>query len=216
MQRFTDANGQLTAAVTRNSYGSLVLSTARLMFVDIDFPPAAAGAELRRLFGRLLGRQQRTAEEEFEAQALDRVRSFIARQPSWSMRVYRTRSGLRLLVTHDLFDPSAKETLEAFQALGADRLYARLCTAQGSFRARLTPKPWRCGHSQSLVCWPRETAEQQSRFEKWLATYNGLHVSFATCRFVEALGRGTFHPEAATLVEVHDHIARATEPLPLA
>ncbi len=31
-------NGELAAVVTRNSYGCLVLNTARVMFVDVDLP----------------------------------------------------------------------------------------------------------------------------------------------------------------------------------
>ncbi len=56
VQRFTDADGATTAAVTRNGYGALVLNTAQAMFVDIDFPEAGAGAGLSRLAGRFFGK----------------------------------------------------------------------------------------------------------------------------------------------------------------
>ena len=69
IQQFADAGGQNTAAVTRNAYGALVLNTARVMFVDIDFPEAAPGTELRRLVGSLFGRKQPSADEQNEQSA---------------------------------------------------------------------------------------------------------------------------------------------------
>ena len=51
IQEFKDATGQTLAVITRNSYGCLVLNTARVMFVDIDFPePKRTGGLLARLF----------------------------------------------------------------------------------------------------------------------------------------------------------------------
>jgi hypothetical protein len=216
VQRFTDPTGETTAAVTRNGYGALVLSTERVMFVDVDFPPVAPGAELRRLVGSLFGRKQPSPTPGPEAAARDRIKAFVRGNPEWSARVYRTHSGLRLLATHALFDPAAQTTTADFEALGADPLYTRLCKAQGSFRARLTPKPWRCGQRQSPVAWPRETTDEQARFESWQADYTKLQANFATCRFLETLGDGAIHPDTHTAVEVHDHVTRCAEQLELA
>ncbi len=62
----------------------------------------------------------------------------------WGWRIYRTRAGLRLLATHALFDPETAAADGVFDALGADPLYRQLCKTQKCFRARLTPKYWRC------------------------------------------------------------------------
>ena len=70
---------RLTAAVTRNGYGALVLNTAQAMFVDIDFPEPGGGAGLSRLVGRLFGKKQPSIEEQNESQARQRVDRFAAR-----------------------------------------------------------------------------------------------------------------------------------------
>ena len=56
------------------------------------------------------------------------------------------------------------------KALGADPAFLHLCRIQGSFRARLTPKPWRCGQANPPGSFPREP-EAQAAFAEWLAQY---------------------------------------------
>jgi hypothetical protein len=219
IQRFTSADGETTAAVTRNAYGALVLNTARIMFVDIDFQEPAPGASLSGLFGALLGRKSPPAVGSIEQQeqaARLRVENFVRDNSSWSVRVYRTHSGLRLLAMHDLFDPRSDETQACFTALGADPLYARLCLAQASFRARLTPKPWRCGLWQPAVSWPRDTDKAEARFDAWQTKYTAKQAKYATCRLLATLGDAPMHPDAEVIVQVHDHIARCDVPLALA
>jgi len=45
LREFRDDAGTVSGVITRNSYGCLVLNTAKLMFVDVDFapPPAVDG-----------------------------------------------------------------------------------------------------------------------------------------------------------------------------
>ena len=95
-------------------------------------------------------------------------------------------------------------------------MYVRLCKAQELFRARLTPKPWRCGHASNTVGWPRETDDQQQRFEEWKSAYVERQSNFATCRFLETLGNASIHPEVATMIEIHDRVTRCQESLELA
>jgi hypothetical protein len=61
-----------------------------------------------------------------------------------------------VLAVHDLFDPTSAITLAALRELGSDPKYVQLAKAQECFRARLTPKPWRCGVRQSSRVYPRE------------------------------------------------------------
>ena len=77
--------------------------------------------------------------------AIAKVENWTRNNPDWGWRIYRTRAGLRLLATHALFDPEAAASDGVFDALGADPLYRQLCKTQKCYRARLTPKPWRCG-----------------------------------------------------------------------
>jgi hypothetical protein len=216
VQRFEDAQGDLYAAVTRNGYGSLVLNAAQVMFIDIDFPPRPRRSGLMCLIARLFGKSPPPSTTSPEDDAKRRLEQFVSERPGWGIRVYRTFAGVRGLVTHDLFDPAADTTLAALEAVGADPLYIRLCKAQDCFRARLTPKPWRCGHYVNRTAWPHDGAKQQQRFETWLTAYMSKQSQYATCQYLGTLGSDTVHPDVATVMEVHDKITRCDEPLELA
>ena len=207
--------GAGTAVITRNGYGCHVLNVARVMFVDVDLPRAAPGAGLVRGLRRLFGRSE-DASSPPETAAVSRIGGWLAERPEWSMRVYRTRAGLRLMATHALFDPTAASTLEAMHALGCDPLYVRLCRSQRSFRARLTPKPWRCAVRAAPVRFPFETFEAERAFGEWQAEYEGRHRRYATCALAATLGSGEVHPEVREIVAVHDEETRAASGLPLA
>ncbi|MGH2485254.1 MAG: hypothetical protein ACRDHE_04485, partial [Ktedonobacterales bacterium] len=129
------------AVITRNLYGALVLNTSRTMFIDIDFAPASLGARTGGLLHWLRGKRAAAPPDE---PRLQQVRQWAAGRPDLGLRAYRTFAGLRCVVTSQVFDPTAPQTLELLQTIGSDPLYVRLCQAQGCFRARLTPKPWRC------------------------------------------------------------------------
>jgi hypothetical protein len=216
LQRFENSQGELYAAVTRNGYGALVLNAAKALFFDIDFPPASPWEGLKSAFARLFGKASPLPGVRQEEEAKDRLEAYLRAHRGWGIRLYRTRAGLRGLVTHDLFDPVSDATLGMLKAIGADPLYVRLCKAQECFRARLTPKPWRCGHFVNRTAWPREGGEQQAIFDLWLAQYMAKQNRYATCRYLGTLGVETVHPEIETIVEVHDKITRCREPLDLA
>lgn len=216
VQRLSDEDGTLYAAVTRNSYGSLVLNAAAAMFVDVDFPVLSPWESLKYAFARLFKGATPAPDVQHENDAKRRWEQFLGERPEWSLRVYRTFAGLRGLVTHELFDPTSEATLAALQTLGADPLYVRLCRLQECFRARLTPKPWRCGHYANRTGWPREETDRQRQFDEWLSTYLSRQTKYATCRYLGTLGSGRIHPEIEILVEIHDKITRCEEPSSLA
>lgn len=137
------------ALVTRNSYGCEVLNAERVMFVDRDDLPTSIGGLFKGLFGR--GKPD---------PALEPAEQLVAANPGWGIRVYRTAAGARYLLTHDLFDPRAAATEKLMGMLGADPRYVRLCRTQASFRARLTPKPWRCGLPRPPGRWPWTDASE--------------------------------------------------------
>jgi hypothetical protein len=216
IERFTDARDELVAAVTRNAYGALVLNTASIMFIDVDFPPIAPTEYLRHFLAKLFGRSSRSPETQCESLAWSRFEQYVGDRPHWGFRVYRTCAGLRALATHDLFDPASDTTLATLESLGTDPLYVRLCRAQQCFRARLTPKPWRCGHYGNNVLWPRETADRQRQFDEWLAGYKSRQSRYATCRLLGTLGNTAIHPEVERIIEIHDTVTRCNEPCELA
>lgn len=205
------------SVVSRNLYGCAILNTPNVMFIDIDFPEFKKPGLLRRLFGKVTG--PTTLEEhgrvEQEA-ALARIDVWTRTHPQWGWRAYRTFAGLRLIATHALFTPGSAEVRRIFEELGADPLYSKLCDVQMSFRARLTPKPWRCGHRAPPVRWPWGSAENEQAFAQWQSAYTLASRGYATCSFVGSIGTTDLHPGVAGVVRFHDQATGATVNAPLA
>ncbi len=216
LQTVEDARGKPFLAVSRNRYGAIILNTARVAFLDLDFPAANVGVQLKRLFARLLGRSVASADAQREAEIWSRLEQFVAGNPDYGFRVYRTCAGVRAMATHALFDPASPATLGMLRQLGSDPLYVRLCQVQECFRARLTPKPWRCGCPSNPASWPRDGADQQSRFEAWEAGYTAAQEGYATCRWLGTLGVEHVLPEAQQIIRLHDQMTRCHDKLKLA
>lgn len=197
LREIHDPAGGLAAAVTRNSYGCLVLNTSRVMFVDVDLPEGSAGSSR-------------------EADVVARSGAWAQAHPGWGWRVYRTRAGVRLLATHALFDPDGEAAGQVFEALGADPLYQRLCGVQQCFRARLTPKPWRCGCRKPPRGWPWPDARAEARFKEWLDRYGQACRAFATCELIAGQGAREAEPTARLIVQAHDEAVLAAGGLQLA
>jgi hypothetical protein len=205
IEEITGRDGQPDALITRNGYGSVVLNASRSMFVDVDGAAALSGGGglLKSLFG---GR---------DAQ-LDGLRQTLQSSGGGSFRVYRTAAGYRLLAIDRLYTPGSSESESLMRQVGADPAFIQLCRIQDSFRARLTPKPWRIGRTAPPGNFPREDEQLQQKFEQWVREYDRAAGSKATCRFVETIGIETIHPDVAHIVQLHDERTRATTTLPLA
>ena len=203
--RYLGDDGRGSAVITRNRYGALVLNTAHVPFVDVDVvaPPPLEG--LKRLFSR--GRAVDPT--------LERIREACARLPRQAFRVYRTHSGFRVLATNTYLDPASDETQAFLSGFNADPEFARLCRLQASFRARLTPKPWRVGVPAPPGQHPRDPVTQQA-FGAWLLKYELASRGHATCAFVEAIGAAPPDADVRAIVDEHDRYTRAADKLPLA
>ena len=173
------------AVVTRNAYGAEVLNTDEMMFVDID----------------------RDDPRPYKVD-VDKV---IARH-GLSGRFYRTFAGHRLILTDRKFMPGSSESEALLQEFGADLMYIRLCRMQISFRARLTPKPWRCDWYKPQGSYPYE---DERRFQEWVREYDRKSVPYATCQLVSTYG-GQVLADFADLIGYHDAATRAASRLPLA
>jgi hypothetical protein len=90
-----------------------------------------------------------------------------------------------------------------------------LCKRQKSFRARLTPKPWRMGVPAPPGEHPRDPGAQAA-FGAWLLKYELAARGYASAQFVEAIGPALPASEARAVIDEHDRTARVTENLPLA
>ena len=108
-------------------------------------------------------------------------------------------------------------TDDIFQALGADPLYRKLCKTQKCYRARLTPKPWRCEFGAGKPPrWPYANARAEKRFQKWEAEYQTASAGWATCTLVRQIGNSMIHPDVQHIVKLHDDATRVGSNLPLA
>ena len=187
------------AVITRNSHGALVLNTREAMFIDVDVeaePRAGIGRTVAGLFGR--------KREPTEHAGLAGVRQAAARWPEMGLRVYRTCKGLRCLVTSATFDPQSSEAQAVLTAFGSDPLYVRLCLAQESFRARLTPKHWRIGVPRPPVRYPWSDAAEQQRHLEWVRAYQERATGYSTCELLATLGPPRIAPEVEPIVTLHD------------
>ena len=213
IREFKEDAGVPRAVITRNAYGCLVLNTARLLFVDVDLgePPERGG-----VVSRWLGSEKRViAHAKKQEAVLARAAEWVNRNDGWGWRIYETRAGLRLAAIHRTFEPSDPVCAKVFDWMNADPLYRRLCANQKCFRARLTPKPWRCGHSPPRERWPFLDERRAERFGQWQERYIDLAAGYATCRVVSG-GSSVAVPGITDLISVHDELTRATTNLPLA
>ena len=211
-QGLTAGSGHEVGVVTRNKYGARVLNATSAMFIDIDFKEAEASSSLSGQMGRLLGGRAPDPADPY----LPRVSAWANQHPDLGLRVYRTFGGLRCLITNQLFDPSRSDSMDILRALGSDPLYVRLCQAQACFRARLTPKPWRCGLKVPPSRYPWENTGLEARYREWERRYDQTSAAYAVCKFIKQFGPAETHPDIAPVLALHDELTRSTEQRQLA
>lgn len=192
------SDGNRQAVLTRNACGALILNTCRVMFLDIDFARPGFLERLKRLVGR--GRDA-------ERDGVGRVRQQVAAESGLGLRLYRTAGGLRGIVTSALYDPTSPNALGLLERFGCDPLYIRLCRAQECFRARLTPKHWRCGLPVPPARFPYQSDAERTACRNWEADYAAKTASVGVCRFLESFGVTRMEPEAEQIVRLHDRLA---------
>ena len=221
--------GETAALLTRNSYGALILNTARVLFADIDYEddydrephanrPPGFLIQLVQFVARLLGKEapewardtateQPSAETSQDEQIVNRVRFVTERHAGLGVRLYRTANGFRCLVTSGTWDPLATVTTSLLEQLGSDPLYMTLCRGQECFRARLSPKPWRCEvpPAPSRFPWRNDAAEQEHR--RWVAKYERATAGYSTCAFIGAFGESNVDPAVEPILRLHDELA---------
>ncbi len=220
LREFRVGGDSPSAVITRNSYGSLVMNARDMMFVDIDRDdapaPAAAAQNLisgvLSLFGKAKPEPAPASESSTVVTAIQRV----VERHSLAVRVYKTAAGYRVLVVNSSFEAGSVRSEALLREFGSDALYVRLCKMQESFRARLTPKPWRCGLPTPPVTFPFEKPEDEAAFREWETKYSAAAALYATCRFVASYGSGGTQPGFEELIQYHDQETKAASGLALA
>src|SRR6266850_4398602 len=218
LRELTNGAGQTSSVITRNAYGADILNCSGAMFLDVDTADDEAADRPPGLLARLFGKASTPAAppRSPEKMLINKLETWLANHRDWNCRLYRTRAGFRLLATHALFDPETAASNGVFSALCVDPLYRRLCQVQKCFRARLTPKPWRCNSRVPPARWPWNSARDEARFNEWQKRYSEKCRNLATCSFLGAFGSNTVHPEVEPVIAHHDEATRAHSQLSLA
>ncbi len=183
------------------------------MFVDVDEPYIKPDGLFTRLFG---GKKSKPAENPFDEKIKKLALDWLASHPGWGWRIYRTKAGARMIATHAPVQPGDAIVAQVFSAFDADPLYRDLCARQQCFRARLTPKAWRCKVRNPQAAWPWENEQAEACFREWEKRYLEAAKDFATCRLIGQFGAQEIHPSLAALVEFHDKATQIDTTMPLA
>ena len=197
-------NGQEAGIITRNRYGALVLNCPSICFVDIDIDKPKPNGAIDAVLMLFSSKRRKDRTLEVQQSAVQNVRDWFGRRNGHSLRVYETAAGLRLLFTDRYYDPVSREVSGLLEELGSDVLYRKLTLKQECFRARLTPKPWRCGYSAPPNRYPWETKEAEGKYRNWLQKYEAKSNAYGTCRLLELLGDSHIEEPIASVVKLHD------------
>jgi hypothetical protein len=218
--------------VTRNRYGAEILNADTVMFLDWDvepynlymFMPAPKGflARLRQFIWGPTPEQYSANREaitdwmqqekaKLEATVREKIESLNV-----GLRLYETRNGLRGIVTSSQFEPSDALAQDFMTYLGADKLYIRLCRLQSTFRARLTPKPWRIGMVERPPTKPAVDSAAVEVLQRWLTVYESRSARFATARFIAQIGTPASESTILEVIRLHDKRCKVGQNLELA
>ena len=187
-----------SAHITRNRYGALVLNTADVAIGDIDLPTTG-------WLDRILYRFGKTKKDKDYYLAL--LENIVAGRNGWGLRVYETHSGLRFFVVSQRFAPDDSEILAFFREAQVDPLYLKLCNRQQSFRARLSPKPWRIDMERPPNDFPRSGPDELDRFEAWRRSYEEKSQPVVVARPIHDIGEAPADSLIRQVLALHDRLA---------
>lgn len=214
----TDGSEALLAVVTRNRYGAEVLNTDAPLIADVDLPdprPAQPRTGWRAWFGSGIDAELAANEDRNLADATERIDAFAAANPGLGVRTYRTFAGLRVIVTGGDLPPGTPASEEVLAALDSDPVYVLLCATHKTYRARLTPKPWRCDWYAIDVSWPPTFTGSEGYAKRWEEGYAQHSRGFDTCRLLTTTGPPPSAREQQ-VIDLHDAVSGASGSQPLA
>jgi len=210
-------NGELVAAITRNRYGALVLNTQKILFADID-----AECRSETLFERCLAWLGKRVLIKNKSYHLQQIERFSADNLDLELIVYETFAGFRVVIANHEFESLDPKAQTILSELGSDPLYVKLCQLQDCFRARLTPKPWRCGSSKPNVGFPFAGEEQAQLMVQWQKQYDEKLHKYKVCNKNNVINKQSSSELSdsrqliARILRVHDAYVLGDTDLPLA
>lgn len=197
-------DGKTVAVITRNVAGCLVLNTPDVFFADIDYPAVQPRPSFLSVITTFFGGEKNSPADDKVVSTVQRI---VDADSRLGIRLYRTKNGFRCLINTRTYDAMSDEANRLLQDFDADPLYVKLCKTQECFRARLTPKPWRCGMTQPTTRFPFETSGELNRHRDWIKQYESVAKNYSTCMFIGQFGSEVIHPDVASVLRVHDQLA---------
>jgi len=198
LEKWESPEGSAWAALTINSYGCDIFNTTRAMFVDVDISDP----------------QNRASEESAALKLLENV---LGTEEDRGAHIYRTAGGLRYIITGPALAPGDPAASDLMKRLNADPLYITLCRVQECFRARLTPKPWRCHVQPFGLKYPWDGTRYEAYANSWRDKYAKLSAPYAVCKYLGYQGAPTqATDDLSRVLELHDRVTKAKSGLPLA
>lgn len=197
-------DGKTIGLITCNRYGALVLNTAHVLIADVDFPKPSPSNIWEGITWLFVPSKRRQAQGYLKEKTIDRIGQWAVNNPTRYFRLYQTLAGLRIIFTDMLYDPKSDDTLMILDQLGSDPLYKQLTSKQECFRARLTPKPWRCDCSRPPGRYPWNNEAEETRYRKWEKEYLQAISHYKTCEFVNHYGDEIQSEAIQNIVDIHD------------
>ncbi len=200
----------VAGVITRNRYGALVLNTPDVAFVDIDAPQYVRSGFIATLKALFSNKAHAAQLEAARAAAAKRIEQWIDTNRSRAGRWYETAAGWRLLLTDKRYDPKSDGARRLLEELGSDIAYRRMTDRQACFRARLTPKPWRCGLPPPPTVFPWSSPDDEPKARAWEREYDKAARGYTTCRLLKRFGADANDAAIKAIAAVHDKVACGT------
>jgi len=175
------SDGRVVAALTRNHYGALVINSESVF---------------------MLGKTKKD-----KTYYINKVETFQLANPQYTLNVYETYAGLRVVITNAVFDSNSPVVDTIFKALDTDPLYVTLCKHQSCFRARLSPKPWRMNMERPPHRFPWASLKEELEYSQWLRSYEHESKQFSVVRLLRTFGSDQSNSDVARVLAIHDEYA---------
>jgi hypothetical protein len=198
---------ETVAVITRNRYGALVLNAASVFFADVDCPEHGPDGVLDAIVSAFSKARRQARQQAAASVTEQKIRDWSRHHPDRSLRLYRTFAGFRIMMTDRLYDPISQEVTALLRELDSDPLYRKLTEKQACFRARLTPKPWRCGWRSPPNRYPWNDANAEKVYRKWERSYHEKSQPYQVCELVEAIGPPAGDEPIGAVIDLHDRYA---------
>lgn len=183
-----------------NRYGAICLNTNEVFFGDIDC-----------ILDEESSRRNQKVIDPKEAHAL--IES-VANKYKLCFRVYQTYAGIRIIEISKKHNPLDPETNQILTELKCDPFFIDLVKRTNTFRARLTPKPWRVSNPKSVHF--KRAGADIATYLKGTESKPGPKWQIAKYLYTVGNPPEVLDSEISFIVDLHDDYCNTNDERPLA